>query len=70
MPYTDKIEADIVKKMFEKFFDLEIKSHTLSYPIDGETSEDLLELMQNSVSTKHAIDLVYLDDFYMINEEL
>ena len=62
LPYTDKYGADIVKKMFEDFFDKNIKHFLVSYPVDGENPEDLLEFLQNSVSRFCKKDLVYLDD--------
>ena len=61
LPYTDKYGADIVKKMFDKFFDKFLNSFLISYPVDGETAMELIDVLQNSVSTFCKKDLVYLD---------
>ena len=63
LPYTDKYGAEIVKKMFDDFFAKFLNSFLLSYPVDGETSEDLLSNMQDSVSTFFKDDLQCLDRF-------
>ena len=63
LPYTDKYGAEIVKKMFDDFFAKFLNSFLLSYPVDGETSEDLLSNMQDSVSTFFKDDLICLDRF-------
>jgi hypothetical protein len=63
LPYTDKYGAEIVKKMFDDFFAKFLKSFLLSYPVDGETSEELLSNMQDSVSTFFKDDLRCLDRF-------
>jgi len=63
LPYTDKYGAEIVKKMFDDFFAKFLNSFLLSYPVDGETSEELLSTMQDSVSTFFKVDLRCLDRF-------
>ena len=63
LPYTDKYGAEIVKKMFDDFFAKFLNSFLLSYPVDGETSEELLSNMQDSVSTFFKDDLSCLDRF-------
>jgi len=63
LPYTDKYGAEIVKKMFDEFFAKFLKSFVLSYPVDGETSEELLGTMQDSVSLFHKNGLHCLDRF-------
>ena len=63
LPYTDKYGAEIVKKMFDDFFAKFLSSFLLSYPVDGETSEELLSNMQDSVSTFFKDDLHCLDRF-------
>jgi len=63
LPYTDKYGAEVVKKMFDTFFDKFLRSFLLSYPVDGETSEELLSNMQDSVSTFLKDDLHCLDRF-------
>ncbi|WP_457749670.1 hypothetical protein [Sulfurimonas sp.] len=61
LPYTDKYGAEIVKKMFDEFFAKHLDSFLLSYPVDGETSIELLENMQDSVSTFFKKELHCLD---------
>ena len=66
LPYTDKYGAEIVKKMFDDFFAKFLNSFLLSYPVDGETAEELLSNMQDSVSTFFKDDLRCLDRFSRI----
>lgn len=61
LPYTDKFGANIVKKMFDDFFAKEIKSFVIAYPKDGETTESLVQELQNQISTQLGYDLKYLD---------
>lgn len=63
LPYTDKYGADIVKKMFDEFFAKFLNSFMLSYPADGETPEEILGSMQDSVSFFCKKDLHCLDRF-------
>ncbi len=63
LPYTDKYGAEVVKQMFEDLFEKNIKSFMVSYPVDGESSEELMETLQDSVSTFLKTDLEYLDRF-------
>ena len=63
LPYTDKYGAEIVKKMFDEFFAKFLNSFLLSYPADGETPEEILGSMQDSVSTFYKKDLHCLDRF-------
>ncbi len=63
LPYTDKYGAEIVKTMFDEFFAKFLNSFLLSYPVDGESAEALLENMQDSVSTFYKDDLPCLDRF-------
>ncbi|MBU1658179.1 hypothetical protein KKG72_03900 [bacterium] len=63
LPYTDKYGADIVKKMLDEFFDKVLKSFLLSYPADGETAEEILGFMQDSVSFFCKKELHCLDRF-------
>ncbi|QSZ40605.1 hypothetical protein GJV85_00215 [Sulfurimonas aquatica] len=63
LPYTDKYGADIVKKMFDEFFAKYLNAFLLSYPADGETPEEILGAMQDSVSTFLKKDLHCLDRF-------
>jgi len=62
LPYTDKYGANIVKGMFDEFFAQFLNSFLISYPVDGEDAEELLEVLQNSVSRFCKKDLVFLDD--------
>jgi len=63
LPYTDKYGAEIVKTMFDEFFACYLKSFLLSYPVDGETPEEIFGAMQDSVSLFHKNDLRCLDRF-------
>ncbi|MEA2073867.1 MAG: hypothetical protein U9O86_09805 [Campylobacterota bacterium] len=63
LPYTDKYGADIVKKMFDEFFARYLNTFMLSYPVDGETPEEMFGNMQDSVSTFLKKDLHCLDRF-------
>lgn len=63
LPYTDKYGGEIVKKMFDDFFAKHLDSFLLSYPADGETSKDILENIQDSVSTFFKKELHCLDRF-------
>jgi len=63
LPYTDKYGADIVKKMFDEFFAKFLNSFMLSYPADGETPQEILTMMQDSVSLFYKDDLECLDRF-------
>lgn len=62
LPYTDKYGANIVKGMFDEFFAQFLNSFLISYPVDGEDADELLEVLQNSVSRFCKKDLVFLDD--------
>ena len=63
LPYTDKYGAEIVKKMFDEFFAKFLNSFVLSYPADGESPQEILGSMQDSVSTFYKKDLHCLDRF-------
>lgn len=63
LPYTDKYGAEIVKKMFDEFFAKFLNSFLLSYPADGETPQEIMSTMQDSVSTFFKNDLHCLDRF-------
>jgi len=61
LPYTDKYGAEIVKKMFSDFFDKEFAHLLVSYPVDGEDAEELMDFLQNSVEKFCKKDITYLD---------
>jgi len=61
LPYTDKYGAEVVKKLFDEFFDDFINSFLISYPVDGEDAEELIEVLQNSVKLFCKTNLDYLD---------
>lgn len=63
LPYTDKYGAEMVKKMFDDFYAKFLNSFLLSYPADGESPEEILGTMQDSVSTFFKDDLNCLDKF-------
>jgi len=61
LPYTDKYGAETVKGMFSDFFDKDFTSFVVSYPVDGEDSEELMNFLQNSVHKFCKKDIYYLD---------
>ena len=63
LPYTDKYGAEIVKKMFDEFFAQHLTSFLVSYPVDGESAEELLGNLQDSTSIFCKKDLHCLDRF-------
>ena len=69
LPYTDKYGAEVVKQIFEDIFEKDIANFMVSYPVDGETSGELLEMLQDSVSTFLKKDLDYLERFFDSKEE-
>ncbi len=58
---TDKYGATVVANMFEEFFAKYIKHDIVSYPRDGETTQDLFDALQASVKKHLDIDLECLD---------
>ncbi len=65
LPYTDKYGAVIVKNMFEEFFDTYIPSAEVSYPVNGETPQELFDALQLRVKKLHDRDLDFLDESSM-----
>jgi len=63
LPYTDKYGAEVVKQIFEDIFEKPIPGFLISYPVDGENANELLETIQNSVALFLKNDLNYLDRF-------
>ncbi len=61
LPYTDKYGATIVKNMFEEFFDLYIPAYEASYPLNGETPEELLQSLQAGIKKRLNTYLECLD---------
>ena len=70
LPYTDKYGAEVVKQIFEDIFEQHIPHFMISYPVDGESAAELLELLQDSVATFLKKDLDYLDRFIKEEENL
>jgi len=66
LPYTDKYGAEIVKKMFDEFFGKFLGSFLLSYPVDGETPEEIFGNLQDSVLFFLKKELHCLDRFAKI----
>ena len=58
---TDKFGAEVVAKMFEDFFDKTIKHDVVSFPKDGESSQDLFDSLQTSVKKNLDIEIECLD---------
>ncbi|MDA3908435.1 MAG: hypothetical protein PF437_05060 [Sulfurimonas sp.] len=61
LPYTDKYGADIVKKLFDTKFDKFLNSFLISYPVDGESAEEVTDVLQTSVKHFCNKNLDYLD---------
>lgn len=61
LPYTDKYGAEVVKQIFEDIFETDLPYFLLSYPVDGESSGELFEMLRDSVSTFLKKELTYLD---------
>jgi hypothetical protein len=61
LPYTDKYGGTIVKNMFEEFFNVYIRYTSVSYPINGENPQELLEALQAKTHKDHSIYLECLD---------
>lgn len=61
LPYTDKYGATVVKNMFEEFFDTTIPAHTVSYPLDGDTPQELLTALQAKINQHLHYDMECLD---------
>ncbi|WP_373071831.1 hypothetical protein [Sulfurimonas sp.] len=60
LPYTDKYGAGVVKAMFDKFFKQDISSYMVSYPKDGENSDEIIESLQVGVKKYCKKDISYL----------
>lgn len=63
LPYTDKYGTGIVKNMFEEFFAKKLNCCMVSYPIDGERSELLVEELADIAEKKFNNSLKCLRDF-------
>lgn len=61
LPYTDKYGAGVVKKMFDEFFAKELDSFAVSYPVDGEDSQAVIEKLRQSVKSNYKYDLKCLE---------
>ena len=61
LPYTDKYGAEIVKKLFDTKFDTFLNSFLISYPVDGESAQEVTEVLQTSVKQFCKKNLDYLD---------
>ncbi len=61
LPYTDKYGAEIVKKLFDNYFKKFLNTFLISYPVDGENADELVEFLQNSTKLFCKKDLDYLD---------
>ncbi len=61
LPYTDKYGAEIVKTNFDKSFKKYLNSFLISYPVDGESADEIVAVLQNSVKLFCKNNLDYLD---------
>ena len=61
LPYTDKYGAEIVKNLFDNSFEKFLNSFLISYPVDGESADEITAVLQNSVKHFCKKDLDYLD---------
>lgn len=62
LPYTDKYGTGIVKNMFDEFFARKLDCCMVSYPIDGEKSELLVEELVSIAEGKFRNSLKCLRD--------
>lgn len=62
LPYTDKYGAETVRKMFSDFFDKDFAHLVVSYPVDGEDTDELTQYLQNAVKKFCNKDISYLDE--------
>ena len=69
LPYTDKYGAEVVKQIFEDLFERDIPNFMISYPVDGENAVELIQMLQESVSTFLKRDMDYLDRFLKEEKE-
>ena len=58
---TDKYGATIVASMFEDFFAQYVHHDVVSFPRDGETTQDLFDSLQTSIKKKLNVYLECLD---------
>lgn len=63
LPYTDKYGTSIVKNMFCEFYGTDLKTYAVSYPVDGETSELMIEELMYGVEKKYKNSLRCLSGF-------
>jgi hypothetical protein len=63
LPYTDKYGTNIVRNMFCEFFGIDLKSCVVSYPVDGENSELLIEELMEIAEKKYNNSLRCLSEF-------
>ncbi|MGE4419215.1 MAG: hypothetical protein AB7D38_05215 [Sulfurimonas sp.] len=63
LPYTDKYGAQIVKDMFDEFFAKNLSSCVVSYPVDGENTNALIEELADNISVTCKKDLKCLVNF-------
>lgn len=61
LPYTDKYGANIVKQLLDTEFQKYLNSFLISYPADGDSADEIVDVLQNSVKLFCKKDLTYLD---------
>ena len=61
LPYTDKYGAEVVNKMLHDFFSTEYNSVAISYPIDGENPQELIDQLQFELFQQFKLELDCFD---------
>ena len=61
LPYTDKYGAEIVKTNLDESLKKYLNAFLLSYPVDGDSADEIVNVLQNSVKHFCKKDLDYLD---------
>ncbi len=61
LPYTDKYGAEIVKTNFDESFKKYLNAFLISYPVDGDSADEIVAVLQNSVKHFCKKNLNYLD---------
>lgn len=60
-PFTDKYGTTTVRGMFEEFFDVALIASEVSYPTDGDNTQELLKELQTQLSSAYQLTLPTID---------